>query len=336
MMPAEITTDRLRLRPLAASDEAAVVAALNDIAVSGWLAVVPHPYTAADFAGFLAETARPGETFAVEDAGGLVGVVGLGAHLGYWFVPDAHGKGYATEAARAALSHRFADRDAPVPSGYFEGNVRSARVLEKLGFAVRGRGLKPCRALGQDRPHVEQELTRDAFAAAYPVAARSARLSYRALQPHDLDPLHAIVSQWEVVRQLGSFPWPADRSHTATRARPYAGEGFIWAIQREGRLIGTVGVWEGELGYMLDPSQHRQGFAEEACRTALDRAFGPMGLTEAHAGVWADNAGSLGLLKKLGFGITGETCDISKARGVATPGYVLRLDAAGWPGPSGA
>ncbi|MDP3194615.1 hypothetical protein [Tabrizicola sp.] len=54
-------TARLALRPVAASDEAAVLDGIDDLAVSGWLAVVPHPYTAADFRHFLTKIAVPGE-----------------------------------------------------------------------------------------------------------------------------------------------------------------------------------------------------------------------------------------------------------------------------------
>ena len=39
----------------------------------------------------------------------------------------------------------------------------------------------------------------------------------------DTDALHRIVSHWDVVRQLASFPWPPDLAFTATRAQPYHG-----------------------------------------------------------------------------------------------------------------
>lgn len=44
----------------------------------------------------------------------------------------------------------------------------------------------------------------------------------------------------------------------------------------------------------------------EACQTALGRAFGAMGLASFHAGVWADNVASPGLLRNLGFTITSD------------------------------
>ena len=59
--------------------------------------------------------------------------------LAYHLVPDAWGRGYATEAARAALAyardHLGAER---VLAFHFPDNVTSRRVLEKLGFSRAG------------------------------------------------------------------------------------------------------------------------------------------------------------------------------------------------------
>lgn len=157
-------TARLTLRPLVDSDEAAVVAAIDDIAVSGWLIPVPHPYTSRDFQVFLTEIAAAGEDFVIEDAAGFVGLIGLSDDLiGYWLAPLAQGRGYATEAARCLVAAHFAGGGGTLSSGYFEGNVRSARVLDKLGFVETGRDRRFCRALEVERPHVVMQLTRDRF-----------------------------------------------------------------------------------------------------------------------------------------------------------------------------
>ena len=163
---AVLQTARLLLRPVVASDEEAVVTAIDDIAISGWLSTVPHPYRAEHFQSFLNEYATPGETFVLEDREGFAGVLGLeGGELGYWLAPQAQGLGYATEAGKAALNAHFADGGGVVVSGYFDGNVRSARVLEKLGFVETGRRLRHCAAMQLDRPHVDLVLTREAFRA---------------------------------------------------------------------------------------------------------------------------------------------------------------------------
>jgi RimJ/RimL family protein N-acetyltransferase len=329
MPPEVIVTARLTLRPLVEGDGPAVVAALNDLSVTGWLAVVPHPYTTADFRQFLTGMARPGQTYAVDDGAGLAGIVGAGRELGYWFAPRVHGQGYATEAARAVLAAQFAADPAAVKSGYFEGNDRSARVLAKLGGVESGRSAKHCRAMGTERPHVDMLITPEAFAAALPIEARSARLSYRALQAIDAAALHRIVGHWPVVRQLYSWPWPADPAFTRTRAAPYRGDGFAWGIFGGDALIGSIAVTAGELGYFLAPEAWGKGYGFEACTTAIDHAFAA-GRDHLTAGVWADNEPSLRLLAKLGFKVTGADLTWSPARGADTPGQLLRLDRSDW------
>ena len=327
---AELKTARLTLRPVAPEDEAVVVACLNDLDVTGWLAVVPHPYFAADFRDFQQHYARPGDTFAVDDAAGFVGVVGIEDRtLGYWFAPANHGLGYATEAARTALAEHFAENHDTVASGYFDGNLRSANVLRKLGFVETGQGLKQCRALASMRNHVDMTLTLAAFTAALPIEAQSERLTFRTLQPTDLAALHAVVSHFDVVRQLASYPWPPDREFTRTRAQPYSGRGFVWGAFLQGRLIGTVAVTGDELGYMFAPDVWGQGYGMEACQIAITRAFAA-GHDHLVAGVWADNAASLGLLKKLGFVVAGNDRSLNKARGAEIDGHSLRLDRANW------
>jgi RimJ/RimL family protein N-acetyltransferase len=331
MIRAELTTARLTLRPVASQDREAVLAGLNDIAVSGWLSVVPFPYTAADFFMFQTELAKPGTTFVLEDAAGFAGILGLEkGRLGYWLSPRAQGLGYATEAARGVLGWHFARGGGVVEAGYFEGNHASAHVLHKLGFLEVGRGQVPCRALNTIRPHVNLTLTEAAYTAALPWEAQSPRLTFRALQATDAEALHQIVTQFEVTRQLGpNWPWPADPSYTMTRAQPFHGAGFVWGIFQRGALIGTVGVAAGELGYMLAPQAWGQGCATEACRVALSHAF-DAGLDHVDAGVWADNRASQHVLEKLGFRVTGHDLGSSAARGADCPGLRLRLDRAGF------
>ena len=162
-----LRTARLTLRPIQLSDAAVMVREIGDIAISGWLATVPHPYTFEDFRLFATEIAVPGETFAIEDADGVVGMIGLEPDvLGYWLASRVHGRGYATEAARCLLEFHFSRSEETVESGYFVGNARSARVLEKLGFIQTGQDLKHCLAMGVDRPHITMMLTPQAFARA--------------------------------------------------------------------------------------------------------------------------------------------------------------------------
>ena len=89
----------------------------------------------------IAMGARDGFAFwAVERDGDLVGEVGFGrlgdeVEMGWTFRRDAWGRGYATEAGRAALTAR------PRPDVIAvirAENAASIRVAEKLGFALLG------------------------------------------------------------------------------------------------------------------------------------------------------------------------------------------------------
>ena len=98
----------------------------------------------------------------------LIGVVGLtpgsGEHtaeLGYWLSPDHWRRGFATEAAGAAVSFGFGMLGLPyLTSGYFADNPASGRVLEKLGFIETGRVMRPCLAAGADVPSIRMQLSR--------------------------------------------------------------------------------------------------------------------------------------------------------------------------------
>jgi RimJ/RimL family protein N-acetyltransferase len=83
-------------------------------------------------------------------------VVELGFHLR----ADQWGRGYATEAARAAIDHAFGTlRMASIVAGHNPGNDASRRVLLRLGFRyVRDEFYAPT---GLDHP--SYELTREAY-----------------------------------------------------------------------------------------------------------------------------------------------------------------------------
>ena len=82
------------------------------------------------------------------DTGEVVGSVGLhvidgapdGAHygLGYFVRRDRWNRGYATEAARAALDFLFAGNGCRVSASCLAENLGSRRVLEKCGFTQEG------------------------------------------------------------------------------------------------------------------------------------------------------------------------------------------------------
>lgn len=169
-------TDRLLLRPGWLEDAPALFRGISDEAIVRNLASAPWPYTLSDAESFLRTDRAAGEPcflifLRTEGAPLLVGTVGFGrrptgeTEFGYWIARAHWGRGYATEAGRAALDlARDSLRLKKVNAGHFLDNPASGRVLEKLGFrpvglAQRysaGRGeLAPCRLfecdLGEDQ-----------------------------------------------------------------------------------------------------------------------------------------------------------------------------------------
>ncbi|NJM83126.1 MAG: GNAT family N-acetyltransferase, partial [Tabrizicola sp.] len=208
---ARLRTARLTLRPLVASDQAALVGQASDLEVSRWLTVVPYPYKARDFRAFLPR-AHAGRVWVIADEAGFQGLIALESQFGYWLGHTAWGRGYATEAAGAVLAAHFADPAArPVVSGYFLGNDRSARVLAKLGFVETGQGMKHVLARKADARHIDMLLTRDGFARANPLVIETARLRLAPLDAdRDWEALSRIGGRPEVARMLMSVPspWP--------------------------------------------------------------------------------------------------------------------------------
>ncbi len=155
-------------------------------------------------------------------------------------------------------------------------------------------------------------------------------ISYRDVRPQDLGALSVIMSDWEVVRQLGSWPWPHDMAFTASRCHPYQGNGFVWAIVRNGQMIGTVGVTEGTFGYCLRRDHWGQGIGTAAARTAIAHAFDSPALNGITAEVWADNLPSKHILNKLGFVVILTETVHAKARAVPTLSQRLVLTRPRW------
>src|SRR4051812_3708541 len=104
---------KVLLRPWTPADVDDVYAACQDPEIQRWT-VVPSPYTRADAAEFVTEITRAswrdgGAVFAVIESatGTLVGSIGGHsmvdgvAHIGYWAVPAARGRGLTSDALRA-------------------------------------------------------------------------------------------------------------------------------------------------------------------------------------------------------------------------------------------
>ncbi|MBB3911575.1 GNAT family N-acetyltransferase [Sphingomonas desiccabilis] len=159
-------TERLTLRPGWAEDAPQLARAAGHEAVARNTSRMPWPYALGDAEAFLRTPQAPRTpallVFAHEgDDIRLVGGAGLhrgdegGHELGYWITPDAWGRGYATEAARALLAIADTLGIPEVSARHFLDNPASGRVLRKLDFRPTGeQALAHCRARGSDLPAV--------------------------------------------------------------------------------------------------------------------------------------------------------------------------------------
>ena len=152
-----------------------------------------------------------------------------------------------------------------------------------------------------------------------------ADLTYRAFEPGDAAAMHAIVSHWSVVRQLGTWPWPPDPVFTANRCRPYDGDGFVWAICCNDELIGSIGVTNGDIGYNLSPDVQGQGIGSQAARDAVAHAFATSDRDHLTGSVWHDNIASAKVLRRLGFEHYATRYRHARARGLPTLCLTHRL-----------
>jgi RimJ/RimL family protein N-acetyltransferase len=143
-------TKRLLLRPGWIEDAPVLAQAIDDERIARNTTRMPWPYSQKDAEEFLSREQDPDfPNFQIIDRtvdpvrmiGGIGFMEGDGApELGYWIRADSWNRGYATEAAQAALAAvRSSLGYTRIIAGHFVDNPASGRVLEKLGFRRTGR-----------------------------------------------------------------------------------------------------------------------------------------------------------------------------------------------------
>ena len=153
------------------------------------------------------------------------------------------------------------------------------------------------------------------------------------LRPHKLSDADAVaqsLADYQVSRMLARVPVPYHRQD-ALDWLVSQGSGLIagWTLAittGDDVHIGSVGIelrhGQWHLGYWLNRYYWNRGYASEAVHAAIERFFRRMPATTLHSGVFADNAGSLKLQKKLGFEITG----CSQVYALARNGMVSHIE----------
>ncbi len=144
---ADITKDKIKLRPFSFSDKKRMAELANNKKIWENLRdAFPHPYSEKDAENFIEMclSKNPKTFFAIELEGELVGSVALvpqsdvyrkSAEIGYWIGEPYWGKGIATEAIRQILDFGFENLDiVRIYTGIYGHNLASQKVLEKNGF----------------------------------------------------------------------------------------------------------------------------------------------------------------------------------------------------------
>ncbi|GAA1670492.1 GNAT family N-acetyltransferase [Kribbella yunnanensis] len=154
-------------------------------------------------------------------------------------------------------------------------------------------------------------------------------VALRDVEDGDLDALFEQMRDPESVR-MAAFTArdPNDRdafdAHIARlRSDP---ELTFLAVTRDGQLVGTVGRFEiegdTEITYWINRSVWGQGIAGQALALLLERTT----VRPIHARAASDNAGSLRVLQRAGFVITGTDIGYANARQAEIEETILRLD----------
>lgn len=158
------------------------------------------------------------------------------------------------------------------------------------------------------------------------------RLTLRLPRPEDIAPFHeTVASDYEVVKMVSSWPFPADPALTAARLTDFGGvPGFGGVVTLGGEIVGSMGLFDGGLGYMFARAHWGRGYATEIGRALIDREFARHDWPALRASVWDDNPASARVLEKLGFAETGRAEEPCAARGHPMPARLFVLSRDRW------
>jgi len=321
----QLSTSRLRLRRLTPSDRPALLRMLGDFAVTRNLAAWSHPVDPDRIDALIArhQTDTPGG-YAIAYGDALAGLISAGPRVGFMLDRAYWGLGITTEALAAVQKHALKTHEA-LSGDAFIDNPASARVFEKCGWRETGHGESISQARGEavkDRQFVK--------CARYdwldPI--KTDRLTLRPADLRDIDAIREIVSEKELADLL-IWPWPPDEATIRDRlTSAKARAGLISAVVLNGFTIGRVSAGGGNIGFMFRRAYWGRGYASEAVRAKIAKAFADPSVDKLEAGSWEGNAASIRLLERCGFEQTGWGKAYSYVReaDLAGPEFTLTRD----------
>ncbi|RJG47886.1 GNAT family N-acetyltransferase [Motilimonas pumila] len=152
------------------------------------------------------------------------------------------------------------------------------------------------------------------------VIAQTKRLTLRHFTLDDLERVHAIMSNRQVMKYSMSGPLSKQQSATFLQniLDTYQSKGYsLWAVEsiEHQQLVGFCGHFfhrfqgedEVELAYRLHPDFWGVGIASEAAQAASEYAFRELGLTRLISFISQKNAASIKVAENSGFELEQET-----------------------------
>lgn len=312
-------------------DAGPIADALADWQVTQWLTAASWPYSPDAAADFVASAGLDENAVRVSDR--LIGMVRAGHSFGIWISPGHQRQGIGLRASVLALSRRFMAGAEGIDATHLAGNVRSAALMERLGFQRTGSTVLWSEPQGRHLEGVTLHLSRADFAARHPISLVTPRMVIDPVRPDDLPDLHRIATTPEVARMLMRF-YPGMPFEEF--APIFDGDGLLppmrLTVRYEGRVAGSVGISgdrPARIFYFLDPALAGQGLGQEMVSAFLAEIVARYSPTELLAEVFLDNHASRTLLKNIGFLRIEDRMLASRGRDAAAPGaiYSWRLRA---------
>lgn len=171
------------------------------------------------------------------------------------------------------------------------------------------------------------------------------RLVVRNFKDNDCEALHEMIVQYEESEYAAyDQPWPTSVEEIKGIAESFArGDDFLAVCLKDtSQFIGFVALnpEEGEgsreynIGYVFNFNYHGHGYATEACKAILNRAFGQLQALRVISGTAGVNRNSCRLLERLGFRKIGEQISSFKTTEDGKPieflGYTYALSKDEW------
>jgi len=140
------------------------------------------------------------------------------------------------------------------------------------------------------------------------------RLTLRGWRDEDTQPYAEITADPEVMRFMGGV---LDTAQTWREIALFAGHwalrGYgLWAVEREGALVGRVGLWrpEGwpglEVGWLLGREAWGHGYATEAAHATIEYAWSELGADHLISLIDPENVASERVAERLGMRAQGD------------------------------